>query len=81
MILKIFLIFGDLSLDDSYKINSCKKKCVMVSNWPRGPRSKDIQKNWSEYDSASGRIPQKPKIPHDIDSTESWRIPWNPQVS
>ena len=32
MILKTFLIFGDLSLDDSYKINSYKKMCVAY--WP-----------------------------------------------
>ena len=29
----------------------------------------------------SGRIPQKPENPHDLDSTESSRIPWNPQES
>ena len=29
MIRSIFLIFGDLSLDDSYEINSYKKKCVL----------------------------------------------------
>ena len=32
IILKIFLIFGDLSLDDSYKLDSYKKKCVIVSH-------------------------------------------------
>ena len=32
MILRIFLIFGDLSLDDSYKLNSYKKKCVPTQN-------------------------------------------------
>ena len=30
MILKIFLIFGDLSLDDSYRINSYKKMCIVI---------------------------------------------------
>ena len=27
----MFLIFGILSLDDSYKLDSCKKKCVMIN--------------------------------------------------
>ena len=32
MILRIFLIFGDLSLDDTYKIHSYKKMCVIEFN-------------------------------------------------
>ena len=47
MILRIFLIFGDLSLDDSYKINSYKiksvyrfsprlEKCVVPVKAPQG---------------------------------------------
>ena len=31
MILMIFLIFGDFSLDDSYNINSHKKKVCMLT--------------------------------------------------
>ena len=30
IILRIFLIFGNLSLDDSYKLDSYKKKCVFL---------------------------------------------------
>ena len=40
IILSIFLIFGDLSLDDSYKLNSYKRKCVLraLCNWYIFPR-------------------------------------------
>ena len=46
MILRIFLIFGDLSLDDSYKLNSYRKKSVYYSqiyyNEPSDDTSMDI---------------------------------------
>jgi hypothetical protein len=42
MILGIFSIFGDLSLDDSYKINSYKKMCVLGERGNRGIENRQM---------------------------------------
>ena len=68
MILRIFLIFGDLSLDDSYKLNSYRKKSVYYSqiyyNEPSDDTSMDISfqqngmQNWMKM---IMKAPNKPK--------------------
>ena len=80
MILWILLIFGDLSLDDSDKINSYKKKCVYqipdtgVSEHVRG----------CEHSAASCSKLQKPRtLPRESPRApgETHRIPRIPMIS